>query len=52
MGWSLWLNEWLLLNANSAIVQLYNGKNKLIFIEMMIDDVRFVIDVHAEVEFL
>jgi len=26
----------LLLNANSAIFQLYHGKNKLIFIEMIV----------------
>jgi hypothetical protein len=33
---SFWyLNEWLLLNANSAIFQLYHGENKLIFNEMM-----------------
>jgi len=25
------VSEWLLLNANSAIFQLYHGKNKLIF---------------------
>jgi hypothetical protein len=32
------LSEWvsaLLFNANSAIFQLYNGQNKLIFNEMM-----------------
>ena len=29
------LSEWLMLNANSAIFQLYHGKNKLIFNEMM-----------------
>jgi hypothetical protein len=27
--------EWLLLNANSAIYQLYHDKNKLIFNEIM-----------------
>jgi len=27
--------DWLLFNANSAILQLYQGKNKLIFSEMM-----------------
>ena len=27
--------EWLLSNANSAIFQLYNGENKIIFNEMM-----------------
>ena len=25
-----WVGEWLLLNANSAIFQLYHGENKLI----------------------
>jgi hypothetical protein len=28
------VSEWLLLNANSAFFQLYNGENKLIFNEM------------------
>ena len=27
--------EWLLLNVNSAMFQLYHGENKLIFNEMM-----------------
>jgi hypothetical protein len=31
----LGLGEWLLFNANSAIVQLYHGENNLIFNEMM-----------------
>jgi hypothetical protein len=31
----VWVSEWLLFNANSAIFQLYHGKNKLIFNEMM-----------------
>jgi hypothetical protein len=30
-----WVSEWVLLNANSAIFQLYHGENKLIFNEMM-----------------
>jgi hypothetical protein len=30
--------EWLLLNANSAIFQLYHGKYKLISNAMIIDD--------------
>ena len=30
----LWVTEWLLLNANSAIFQLYHGENKLMFNEM------------------
>jgi hypothetical protein len=30
------VSEWLLFNANSAIFQLYHGKNMLIFNEMMI----------------
>jgi hypothetical protein len=28
------VSEWLLFNANSAIFQLYHGKNKLIFIPL------------------
>ena len=30
-----WVSEWLLFNANSAVFQLYNGGNWLIFSEMM-----------------
>jgi hypothetical protein len=29
------VSEWLLFNANSAILQLYHGKSKSIFNEMM-----------------
>jgi hypothetical protein len=39
----------LLFNANLAIFQLYHGKIKLIFNEM-IDDVHFVLDQHAELD--
>jgi hypothetical protein len=35
------LSEWLLINANSAIFQLYHGENKLIFIEMMMRSALF-----------
>ena len=31
----LQVSEWLLLNANAAIFQLYHGENKLILNEMM-----------------
>jgi hypothetical protein len=31
-----WVSEWLLLSVNSAIFQLYDGENKLIFNDMMI----------------
>ena len=42
------MSEWLLFNANSAIFQLYDGENKLIFNEkIMIYEVRFVLDQHA-----
>ena len=41
------VSEWLLLNTNSAILQLYHGKNKLICNEMMMSEVRFVLDQHA-----
>ena len=33
--WKIWVSEWLLFNANSAIFQLYHGEKKLIFNEMM-----------------
>ena len=42
------MSEWLLFNANSAIFQLYHGKNKLIF--QWDDEVRFVLDQHAELD--
>jgi hypothetical protein len=29
-----WVSEWLLFNANSAIIQLYHDENKLISNEM------------------
>ena len=35
LPWVIWVSEWLLFNANSAIFQLYHGENKLIFNEMM-----------------
>jgi hypothetical protein len=31
MSYTEWESEWLLLNANSAIFQLYHGEDKLIF---------------------
>ena len=34
---TLWVSEWLLFNANSAIFQLYHGENKIIFNEMMMN---------------
>jgi hypothetical protein len=37
----------LLFNANSAIFQLFHGKNKLIYN----DEVCFVLDQHAELDF-
>jgi hypothetical protein len=36
-----WVSEWLLFNANSVIVQLYHGENKLIFNEMMMRSALF-----------
>jgi len=32
---NIWVSEWLLFNANSAIFQLFHGEIKLIFNEMM-----------------
>jgi hypothetical protein len=42
--------KWLLFNANSAIFQLYQDKNKLIFNDIMMK-VRFLLDQHAELDF-
>jgi hypothetical protein len=36
------VSEWLLFNANSPIFQLYHGKNKLIFNEMMMRSVSHI----------
>ena len=44
---SIVISEWLLLNANSAIFQLYYGDNKLSFNET----VRFVLDRHVQLDF-
>jgi hypothetical protein len=44
-----WVSEWLLLNANSVIFQLYHGKNK--FFQWDDDKERFVLDQHAELDF-
>ena len=40
----LWVSEWLLFNANSAIFQLYHDKNKLIFNEMMMRSALYYIN--------
>ena len=40
------MSDWLLFNANSAIFQLYHGKNKLNF-QWDDDEVHFVLDQHA-----
>jgi hypothetical protein len=36
----IWVSEWLLFNANSEIVKLYHGENKLIFNVMMMRSAR------------
>ena len=46
-----WVSKWLLLNANSAIFQLYHEENKLNVNEMMMIKVRFVLDQHAGLDF-
>ena len=33
--WGYGVSEWLLFSANSSIVQLYHGENKLMLNEMM-----------------
>ena len=45
------MSEWLLINANSAICQLYHGEYKLIF-NRDDDEVRFVLDQHTELDFI
>ena len=45
------VSEWLLFNANSATFQLCHGENKLIFKWDDDDEVRFVLDQHAELNF-
>jgi len=40
-----------LFNAYLAIFQPYHGENKLIFNEMMMSEVRFVLDQYAELDF-
>jgi hypothetical protein len=35
------IGEWLVLNANSALFQIYHGENKLIFEEKMIRSALF-----------
>ena len=47
-----WVNEWLLFNANSAIFQLYHCENKIIFNELMNDEIRFVLEQHANTNFI
>jgi len=46
----IWVSEWLLFNANSAIFQLYHGENKLIF-QWDDDETHFVLNQHAELDF-
>ena len=40
----------MLLNAISAIFQLYHGENKLIFNDMMMKSALYVLDQHAELD--
>jgi hypothetical protein len=42
------VREWLLYNANSAIFQLYHGKNNFQWGD---DEVGFVLDQHPELDF-
>jgi hypothetical protein len=44
------VSEWLLFNANSAIVQLYHGENKVNF-QWDDDEIRFVLDKYAKLDF-
>jgi hypothetical protein len=36
-----WVSEWLLFKANSAIIQIYHGENKLSLIEMLLGPINF-----------
>jgi hypothetical protein len=45
------VSERVLFNANSAIFQLYHGENILIFNHQWDDEVRFVLDQQAELDF-
>ena len=45
------MSEWLLFNANSASFQLYYGENKLIFNCDDDNEVHFVQDQHAKLDF-
>jgi hypothetical protein len=44
---SVLVSEWLLINANSAILQLYHGEEQVNF-QWDDDEVRFVLDQHAD----
>ena len=43
-GTSEWVSEWVLLNGNSTILQLYHGDNKFIFNEVMMRSVLHLIN--------
>ena len=46
---TIWVSEWLLFNATSAIVQQYHGENKLLSMRWWWG--RFILDQHAELDF-
>ena len=43
----LYVSEWLLFNTNSAIFQLYQDENKLIFNEMMMRSALYYINMRS-----
>ena len=45
------VSERLLFNTSSALFKLYHSKNKLTVNEMIDDEVCFVLDQHAELDF-
>jgi hypothetical protein len=44
------VSEWMLFNANSAIFQIYHSKEQVNFQWDDDDEVRFVLDQHAELD--
>jgi hypothetical protein len=47
----MWVSKWLLFYANSSIFQLYHGEPAQDNFEWDDDEIRFVLDQHAELVF-
>ena len=48
----IWVSKWLLFYANSSIFQLYHGEPAQDNFEWDDDEIRFVLDQHAELDFV